>query len=386
MKKSKIYNFLGVIILSTVFTGTLIYFQLMPRHKAIVKSWVLNKTGLIDPNWRMQENHEVFKMISPDLYLDGIYKSMEGPKAGSMVQLTPKDELIFVTGFEVKALDAKNLKPISNDFICHTNIDFNDVKYYSGLGLNDRIGQQYPRMTSLSHGQEKFQLPKGFGIPMKGNDFLFVTTQSLNHNLPQINQLVKHQVNITYSSNLRLKPLMTRTIFVELPYNIHNPFKEPIDPASNQCIPVETQNHSYPDGNGGMLSGHWVIPPGKKTYRSSVNSQLQIKDSMRLHAASVHVHPFATSLTLFDKTAEKVIFQSKIENHKNRIGLKHIDFLSSEQGLMMYAQHDYELIEEVNNTTQINQDMMGSMFLFFYDPELDAQLQKRQKEFHKKDL
>jgi hypothetical protein len=38
----------------------------------------------------------------------------------------------------------------------------------------------------------------------------------------------------------------------------------------------------------------------------------------------------------------------------------------------MYQNHEYELVLEVNNTTKINQDMMGSMFLFFYDAELDS--------------
>jgi len=37
----------------------------------------------------------------------------------------------------------------------------------------------------------------------------------------------------------------------------------------------------------------------------------------------------------------------------------------------------YELVLEVNNTTTIDQDMMGSMFLFFYDAELDHILHQK---------
>jgi hypothetical protein len=37
---------------------------------------------------------------------------------------------------------------------------------------------------------------------------------------------------------------------------------------------------------------------------------------------------------------------------------------SSEAGVWMYKNHQYDLIEEVDNTSNINQDMMGSMFLF----------------------
>jgi hypothetical protein len=160
-----------------------------------------------------------------------------------------------------------------------------------------------------------------------------------------------------------------------LPYDQSDPFKSPVDPGKDYCIPVETKNHSYDDGKGNKMSGHWVIPTGKHRYHSAINSQLQMEtDSIRLHAAAVHVHPFATALTLWDKTDNKAIFKSNVINHQGKIGLSKIDAFSSELGVWMYQNHEYELVLEVNNTTTINQDMMGSMFLFFYDEELDRQL------------
>lgn len=377
MRKPKIYKFLGVILLLVLVGGLIYYVQLSNRHKAIVKTFILQKTGIIDSHWATQNSTTIYKMISPDFYIDGIYKSMEGPKATNYVQLTTDSTLVWITSFEVKALDAKSKKLISNDYICHTNVDFNDVNYYTSLGLKNRIGKQYPRMTSLSHGLEKFSLPNGYGIPMKGNEFLYVTTQSLNHNFPDENRLVKHEVSIAYSKKEKLKPLMSRTVFIQLPYDKNDPFKEPLDPASNQCIPVETKNHSYPDGKGNMLSGHWVIPKGKKTYQSSINAQLQMKDSLRLHAAAVHVHPFATSITLMDLTTNKILFKSNVLNHQKSIGLTKIDAFSSEDGVWLFADHQYILTMDVNNTTAIDQDMMGSMFLFFYDEELDKKLNEK---------
>lgn len=374
MRKSKIYKFLGVFVLLVLVGGGIYYAQLSNRHKAIVKTYILHTTGIVDGNWTVEKKVNTYKMISPDFYIDGIYTSMEGPKATNYVQLTTDSTLVWITSFMVKALDSKSKKNISNDFICHTNVDFNDVNYYTGLGLNDRIGKQYPRMTSLSHGLEQFKLPDGYGIPMKGNDYLMVTTQSLNHNITEIRQLIKHEVSISYSKEKTIKPLMSRTVYIQLPYDKNDPFKEPLDPASNQCIPVETKNHSYTDANGTSLSGHWVIPKGKKTYSSSINKQLHIKDSLRLHAAAVHVHPFATSITLYDVTDKKIIFRSNVINHTSSIGLTTIDALSSEEGIWLFANHDYELTMDVNNTSDREQDMMGSMFLFFYDSELDAKL------------
>lgn len=376
MTKSKIYKIIGVLLLLGSLSGVIYYSQLPNRHKAIVKSFVFEKLGIVNPNWKVENNQETYKMISPEFYIDGIYKSMEGPKSSNYVQLSQDSTLLWLTGFHVKALDAKTLKTVSKDFICHTNVDFNDVKYYSSFHLEKRIGSQYPRLTSLSHGMENFSFPKGYGVPMKGNELLYVTTESLNHNLPEANFWIRHEVDITYSKDKHLKPLMSRTAFIMLPYDKYNPFKQPTDPGTNQCIPVETKNHSYDDGRGNKLSGHWVVPKGKNTYRSNINQQLQIQDSLRLHAAALHVHPFATQISLFDKTTRQNIFTSKIVNHKNKIGLTSIESFSSEKGIWLYNNHEYEIVLQVNNTTSINQDMMGSMFLFFYDKELDKLLQK----------
>ena len=379
MTKSKIYKFSAVFLLLVIIGVAIWYWQLPNRHKAIIKTTFLFKTGLVDNQWVVDNGQQEYKMISPTFYIDGIYKSMEGPKSSNYIQLSQDSTLLWITGFHVKALDSKTRSPISNDFICHTNIDFNDIKYFSNFHLEDRIGKQYPRMTSLSHGLENFSFPKGYGVPMKGNDLLYITTESLNHNLPDASFLIKHEVTIDYlREKAPMRPLMCRTVFIMLPYDKVDPFKEPTDPGKDYCIPVETKNHSYDLGNGKVMSGHWVIPPGKHVYRSSIDNQLQMEkqDSLRLHAAAAHVHPFATSLKVYDKTANRVIFDCRILNHQKSIGITKIDAFSSEAGIWMYKNHEYELVEEVDNTTAVDQDMMGSMFLFFYDKELDGVLNK----------
>lgn len=372
MKKSKIYKILGGITLFALIGGAIGYWQLTNRHKAIVKSFVLSKTGILDDQWIVSNQEAEYKMISPDFYIDGIYRSMEGPKATNFVQLTNDSSLVFITGFKVKAIDSKSKQTISKDFICHTNIDFNDVSYYSVFNLKNRIGKQYPRMATLSHGFESYEFPEGYGVPMKGRNLLYVTTQALNHNIKDISKVIKHEVDIRYSKNKNTQPLMCRTAFIELPFDQRDPFKSPLDPASNMCVPVETGNHIYEDKNGNKLSGHWVVPPGKKLYRSDVNDHLEITDSLRLHAATIHVHPFAKSIALYDKTAKKFIFKSNIVNHTDRIGITSIESFASVEGIWLYHDHNYELQLDVDNTTHTNVEMMGSVSMFFYDKELDA--------------
>lgn len=379
MRKSKIYKIVGGIVLVGILGAGITYASLNNRHQAIVKTEFLFRTGLVDSKWNVDNQDQKYSMLSPAFWIDDIYKSMEGPKATNFVQLTQDTSVIYISGFRVTALDNKTNQPISNDFICHTNVDFNDSRYYSSFGLQDRIGINFPRMTSLSNGQESFEFPKGYGVPMKGNDLLNVTTETLNHNIENPNFWVRHRVDIDYSKETNaFKPLLSRTVWVAIPFDKNDPYKEPLDPSANQCIPVETKNHTYEDGSGGKLSGHWVIHPGKSTWNGKINHQLQIKDSLRLHAAAVHVHPFATSLKLIDKTDNRVLFDSKVQNYKDKIGLKSVGAFSSESGIWMYKNHEYELQLDCDNTTNIDQDMMGSMFLFFYDAELEAKIKELQ--------
>ena len=375
MKNSKIYKILVAFVFMVILGSFILYYQLSNRHKAIVKTTFLHKTGLVDSKWVVESDVKMYQMRSPTFIIDGIYKSMEGPKASRYIQLSQSQKLHWITGFKVKAIDAKTNQLLSNDFICHMNVDINDQQYYSHFKMENRIGKQYPRLTSLSNGLENFNFPKGYGIPIAGNNFLNVTTQTLNHNLPNIFKKIKHEINILYEfDNKTQKPLLSKTIFIQLPYDKINPFKSPLDPASNQCIPVETKNHSYTDSKGNSLSGHWVIPFGKKVYRSTITEQLQIKDSLRLHFSAPHVHPFATNIGIYDKTLGKMVFNCKITNLSNKIGLSKIKTFSSKTGVWLYQNHEYELVLTTNNTTKNDQDMMGSMFLFFYDQELDDSL------------
>lgn len=377
LRNSKIYKYLGfTFILSSLF-GIITYNLLSNRHKAIIKTTLVHKLGLVDNNWLVENDSKEYKMLSPTFIIDAIYKSMEGPKSSRYIQLSQSDETLWITGFDVKALDADTNELISNDYICHMNVDLNDVNYYSNWNLKDRIGKQYPRLTSLSNGFVSFDFPEGYGVPIKGNEFLFITTQALNHNEKPIFKKIKHLVTVKNEEyNGTQKPLMSKTVFIQLPYNKQDPFKTPLDPASNQCIPVETKNHSYADANGNMLSGHWVIPKGKNIYRSSINSQLQLKDSLRLHFSAIHVHPFATSIALYDTTTKQNIFKSAISNYTDKIGLIKVEPFSSVEGVWLYENHEYELVLEVENTKSIDQDMMGSMFLFFYDKKLEGNIKK----------
>lgn len=356
--------------------GGIYYLKLPNRHKAIIKTQVYHKLGLVDDTWNVINTDSTISLFSPTMVIDNIYKSMEGPKVQRSFQIdNSKNDLVWITSFETQALSTNEIDQLSNDYVCHTNIDFYDGEHYSRWNLNERIGEQYPRLTSMSNGMESYSFPKGFGFPVFSNENLFLATQTLNHNIKGDAFSVKHKVTLGYQKHSeQMKPLLSKTVFVMLPYDKENPFQGPTDNNPNMCLPVETKNHSYQDEEGNHLSGHWVIFPGKATYVYNITKQLQLKDSTTVHHIATHLHPFAEELTLKDKTNGSILFASQAENFKDKIGLKKVSYFSSEEGIMLYPDHSYELILKTKNNSAKNQDMMASMFVFLYDKVMAERL------------
>jgi hypothetical protein len=374
--KTNVLKYSVLFLLVVICLGGIYYFNLSNRHKAIIKTQINHKLGLVDNTWNIKTENNQISLITPTLVIDNVYKSMEGPKVMRSFQLDyTKNELVWITSFETKAMSTNEVDQLSNDYVCHTNIDFYDGEHYSRWQLNDRIGEQYPRLTSMSNGIESYTFPDGFGFPVFSNENLFLSTQTLNHNIKTDPFSVKHEVNIGFKPHTKtMKPLMSKTVFVMLPYDSKNPFEGPTEINPNMCLPVETKNHSYTNDKGESLSGHWVIFPGKETYSYNITHQLQLKDSTTMHHIATHLHAFAENLAFRDKTIDSTLFASEAENYTDKIGLKKVACFSSAEGIMLYPNHDYELILTTNNTTKINQDMMASMFVFLYDKEMDENI------------
>ncbi len=366
---------LPILVLLTIIGG-IYYLKLSNRHKAIVKTQLYHKLGLVDDTWNVKINPNSISLTTPTLVIDNIYKSMEGPKVMRSFQLDhTKSELVWLTSFKTQAFSTNEVDPLSNDYVCHTNVDFYDGEHYSRWQLDKRIGLHYPRLTSMSNGIEYYEFPEGFGFPVFTNENLFIATQALNHNIKGDAFSIKHRITIDYlSHNKNMRPLMSKTIFIMLPFDSNNPFSGPTEDNPNLCIPIETKNHSYKTDSGESLSGHWVIFPGKETYKFDVTSQLQLKDSTTMHHIATHLHPFSETLAFRDKTIDSTLFTSKAENFTDKIGLKNVSYFSSSKGIMLYPDHKYELELHTNNTTSINQDMMASMFVFLYDKQMDEKI------------
>ena len=94
---------------------------------------------------------------------------------------------------------------------------------------------------------------------------------------------------------------------------------------------------------------------------------LALEFDTTIHFAAVHVHPFAEFVELNDLTEGKTILRANVKDAEDRIGLAHIDYISSPEGIPVYKDHDYELVAGYDNTSGEVQDSMAVMFLYLLD-------------------
>ena len=71
-------------------------------------------------------------ITSKRYHIDQKYASMRGPYGFDGVTLLDTDspELLWITGYRTVVVDAKSEKPLSQEWMCHANLDFDATEYY----------------------------------------------------------------------------------------------------------------------------------------------------------------------------------------------------------------------------------------------------------------
>ncbi|HEV2720892.1 MAG TPA: peptidylprolyl isomerase, partial [Thermoanaerobaculia bacterium] len=247
------------------------------------------------------------------------------------------------------------------------------------------------RLMTLSQGVFEMKLPEGFGFPVASNEPLYLYTQVLNLNDDDPkNMKVRHRVTFTYVRDAGLQKRMIPLFnagasgLVQLDDKTAMPAMAmaPVldehgiehHSAADCMIGMRAPNASgmssdYTDPKGRHLTGHWVVPPGRQINHSDVTWFMQLPYDAKLHYATVHLHPFAESLTLRDTTTNTEIWKATAKNPEKGLGLSHVDTFVNVPGVPMFRDHKYELISVYNNTSGVNQDSMASIFFGLSDPE-----------------
>ena len=309
--------------------------------------------------------------------IDTLWASMRGPYHVMQVQLTDSasHELVWVVGYEAAIVDADTREQKSSEFMCHSNVDLDMARHRQLFGW-----QKYPsrRLFTLSEGQTEVRLPDGFGIALRSDEPLSVTAQVLNHNYRGAPVRVRQRVTVHFIRDRALKhslvPLYQRGIntLVRLdgPGGAYNAeVDEHAAHSHGGAEGMAADTVPYRDREGRQFAGHWVVKPGRETRRTPVNGWLQLRQEMKIHYVSVHLHPFAESLQLRDITTGETVLASTAENRPERIGLARVDQIESREGITLRPDHQYELVSEYNNTSGKDRTAMAVMYLYVADTE-----------------
>lgn len=314
--------------------------------------------------------------------VDRIYKSMQGPWSVVPVKLSdsPERELLWITGCHVEMVAPNGRTPMPEQFMCHTNLDIPVEKHAELFGFSKQLDG---RLFTLSQGQLHVAFPPGFGIPIMSDESLDLATQVLNLN-PQPDKFqVRHKVHIDFVRQKDLRQPMQALYECGVSGQVSLEGRSLVfgmdddlaqlhgDQSQSLCIPGKSAatGDKREDRYGRVFSGHWVVQPGREENHTRVTEIMNLPFDTKIHYIAVHMHPFAESLELRDMTTGETLFKSQAKNYANQIGLERMDSLSSEEGLPVYQNHEYELISVYNNTTDVEQDSMAVMYLYLADQE-----------------
>lgn len=327
-------------------------------------------------------------IVSKAYHIDAKYASMRGPWGLDETNLLDTDapELLWIVGYETTVVDAKKDGTLSQEFMCHANLDLDPNAYFQAFPTAPSISG---RLFTLSQGQQNIAFPEGFGIPVPSDMKLSLATQVLNLNLDDPDLKVKHKVTIRFVRDLEvngtMRPLFQSAVegFKALEgARYYGMSMDDIDPEAHgpgcDIGQAAIAGDFDEDALGQKFSAHWVVEPGRETNRTNVTRFLNLPYDTTAHYIAAHLHPFAERMELRDLTTNTVVFESKVDGAEGRIGIDRVDYLSSPEGVRLYKEHQYELVSYYNNTSDQPVDSMAVMYLYLLDkrfrkpPELAA--------------
>lgn len=324
--------------------------------------------------------------------IDRIYKSMTGPMATLRFELEPQGEpeVLWVTGFEATMMAPDGTTEMSREFMCHSNLSVREgtgLMYRFPTALQPTSG----RLFTLAQGQLSIHLPPGFGVPVLSNQTVQIAAQVLNHNVADHPFDVRHRIVIDFVRDRDLRrpitPLMPRAVFgmklIEGQDGYYALREGEIDARlhGEGCqvgVDAGTQYSAVlKDDYGRTFSGHWIVRPGREENHTLVTKLLALPYDTTLHYVAVHLHPFAESVELRDRTSGRTVYRSRARQVADRIGLADVESFSSAEGVPLYKDHEYEVISVYNNTSGVDQDAMATMFLYLAAKDLDLSSSRR---------
>jgi hypothetical protein len=326
-----------------------------------------------------------FVSYSETYEIDRLYNSMEGPASLIRVPLRQggaKPELLWVKGVYVEVVDERG-EPADQEFMCHVvgGIDPSSA-HDRQFGFRTLDG----RFATLSQGQVTKDYPPGFGVPVLSNEAIGFSSQVLNFNAPEGRYRVRHKIVTLYLRDSEAKVPMRaiKNGFAQVMvlvggepgdgyFGVRMPDPEEHGASCAIGVNASAVGATYDDQYGREFSGHWVVEPGRHTNQTLATHMLNLPYDTRIHTIDTHLHPFAESLELRDLTTQETLFRAEATMLGEGHGVKRVETYSSEEGIPVYADHEYAVVTTYDNTSGEPQDAMASFYVGFHDLDFDPE-------------
>lgn len=326
------------------------------------------------------------EVVSEPSVIDRAYKSMEGPGGAKTFTLAAggQPELLWVTGGKAWVLDSESAPKESQKFLCHANVRF-DPKQFKAQNPNadfDQMTHQPIKIFNLSQGLTDVRLPRGFGIPVLSTKLFEFNYGVMSPSAPERPHAVKVGVTFQYVRDIE-SPQKQKPLFEWGAWGLM--MKVPVSggaSGSSHCaievgdgskVPEASLQKINKNEKGYEQVYHWMVPPGRHVYRYQLEQYYynDLPFDTTIHYATPHVHPYAEFIELRDLTADQSLLTIEIKNSKDGSFIEKIRPFSSEKGLPVYRDHQYEMVCQYNNTTDHDIDAMAFLFVYLLDKNFD---------------
>jgi cyclophilin family peptidyl-prolyl cis-trans isomerase len=319
-------------------------------------------------------------------HLGGQMPSMRGgPGSADSMSTLPNTshgrKLLWLKGFKLDVLDeAGNVLP-NSEFLCHVNIDI-DVNKRNEL-FPDGARCTNGRLLTLTQGQAEVAFPAGFAYPLASDEIWRFVFQAANRTT-DAHRRIKQRLTVYLLPDEELvQPVTALNYFnpsVEVVVDKNSPQVTaqekslcPLcNPTGRGVVPPNAVTSSVSsDRFGRKTTVHWVVPPGTRTWSSTLYNSEVGRDKPRIvHAVWSHVHPCCTEFSFVRVTETKrsplwLVTCGTDTGNGERI--QHIDYISSSKGIVVPANSVYQTVIAYNNTTGHPIDSMATMGAFFED-------------------
>jgi hypothetical protein len=311
------------------------------------------------------------------------------PRSARWINAACRQQLYWFRGAKLEVIDEHGKVVPGAEFLCHAGIDI-DQRLHRMFFPNSSPCYDN-RMFTFTQGITNMMLPEGFGVPLAGNEEIQFVLKALNRTTDRPRRIsLRCTVYLSADDKLLrpIKPLRWYRAGVSVIVGSCTTHctansssmccMSTAQEAPNDVIHWVFKKPLFKNKTGQELTGHWVIIPGRHTYRTEIADR-RFNRSGAIHAVISHVHPFCEKLSLIEMKPNclaQTLFTVHCQtNNSHGIKISNIEYLKwPGTDLILDKNAKYSLEVTYNNTSGVNQDSMAVMIFLISDPKFKKPL------------